>query len=63
MHMFLTILCIVGLFVMGFIAGVWFASRKLRVIQVGLPNSEDLTDEEIEKIAKDLVDRMNKHRG
>ena len=58
MHYVLAALLAVGLFIMGFIGGVWFALNKIRAVEVTLP--EDLDEDEVNKIAKDLVDRMNK---
>ena len=49
---------IIAIFIMGFIGGIWFGIRKVRSVEVSLP--KDMDEEEIEKIAKDLVDRMNK---
>jgi len=59
MHYVVAALLAVGLVIMGFIGGVWFALNKVKTLQVTLP--EDLSEDEVEKVAKDLVDRMNKY--
>jgi len=57
MNYFLATLLAVGLVVMGFIGGAWYALRRFKHIEVKLP--DDVSDEEMQRIAKDLVDRMN----
>ena len=49
---------VVALLIMGFIGGVWFTLRRVKSIQVTLPESTD--EEELERIAQELVDRLNK---
>ena len=58
MHYVVAALLAIALFVMGFIGGAWFALRRFKHIEVKMP--ENASDQEIEQIAKDLVDRMNK---
>jgi len=47
-----------AIFIMGFIGGVWFVLRKVKSIQVTVPENAD--EEEMERIAQELVDRLNK---
>ena len=57
MNYFLAALLAVGLVVMGFIGGAWYALRRFKHIEVKLP--DDASDEDMQRIAQDLVDRMN----
>ena len=59
MHYVVAALLAVGLVIMGFIGGLWFALNRVKTLQVTLP--EDLSEDEVERVAKDLVDRMNKY--
>lgn len=58
MHWFFSLLLAVGLYIMGFIGGVWFTSRKMEPIVIEVDN-DDMSKEEVDKIVQKFVDRAN----